>query len=1237
MPDANSTVDHDPELATDESKMVSSSPQTAGFQLLRVILVDGISPGKIVNFELQGGAVLTGDNGRGKTSYLNLIPMFYGANPNSLVSKGKDSFIDYYLPRSTSYIVFEYRHADGQNRLAVAYSNSTGDKVFFRFVRQGFDQKMFVADDGSGVSNSHFRARLSELKIKCSQHQIETYSDYRAVIQFSLPKAGDRKQKAYLRDLCADYAFTSYNKALTNVDRLSVGMFSRTANFEVLQSIVVESIFDHQTTQSINIDRSKIENWPRNFRAYNDAMALEPTYQKALQDKQALDHNLESLCGLREQVSLLMAHLDGEEKTARIELSDVCATREKQKNLYGELLLGNQETRMKISFQRDNLTEAMAELDQKKAEYDELGIADKRRAYENKKSLDQTHQALKKRYETLTESNLPIVAKFDKLKADISVAFGCEIAANATRSDAVRERYNDLLKKSEELLTEQEAQLEAVFEEKRSTILKKQETLSFERGACQQNLINPQVPADLMAELERADREVTDKRLLSDVAAKSLREKEGLLSQAKIAHEQALSALSVSFEQAQIQSQNLKQVIKDNTPDPDSLLAFLRDEIPGWKGDIARVIRPDILHRTDLSPAFDTKGGSLFGLSLKLENLDATREADVESLAQLIRDEERKLELIQAKYDSGKVKADGLEGSVRKAEAEKNAAAKAAMESKSSLQVCESQKLKAQHETDRAKKSAKDLAQRALDEVTEQSNLVKKELTELEDRDRVERLLRRTQRQNKQREINAEMGNELLSLATGLKTKELKRDRDLIEMDAQCEQALRNEGVDAESLSKLNSEISEVAASIKALQDILPLLQTWVPWERDVYSNRPKIEMSLHAACAQLETIEATIAEVERQHVKDDGDLADTIVNIGKKLDHLGSDTKKANSMAEKLKIFSGAVVNTVFDATWTADSLNLTMGEWLTDLAKNYKSIDQSVSALRKCFELYVNSGVHGFYDSYRQNHDMEKSVDYMGLFSSWFEGRHQEVRSLLRSTATVFSDEVVQFHQKLKTFSEHLARFNRDLQEGLETTNSYFQQISGLVINIHSSVDELKSWGIIKSLVDSRASWINGDNTIPGNDFLESLEDLLGQWDVKNGITADLKHLVNIRGEVIENGNLRKFKNSEEFNNLSSNGLSYLILIVLFVGFWKKIKKDSPVNLVWALDELKVISSPNIDGLMRMLNEANITLASAFPDPEVTTLSYFRNAYTIDPHRRLITYKINRLGSMKEVKENV
>jgi hypothetical protein len=76
------------------------------FQLLRLILINSYSPGRVVAFPLDGGAVLTGRNGRGKTTLLQLLPIFYGENPARIVGTETNrlDFNAFYLLRRASYI-----------------------------------------------------------------------------------------------------------------------------------------------------------------------------------------------------------------------------------------------------------------------------------------------------------------------------------------------------------------------------------------------------------------------------------------------------------------------------------------------------------------------------------------------------------------------------------------------------------------------------------------------------------------------------------------------------------------------------------------------------------------------------------------------------------------------------------------------------------------------------------------------------------------------------------------------------------------------------------------------------------------------------------------------------------------------------------------------------------------------------------------------------------------------------
>lgn len=79
-------------------------------------------------------------------------------------------------------------------------------------------------------------------------------------------------------------------------------------------------------------------------------------------------------------------------------------------------------------------------------------------------------------------------------------------------------------------------------------------------------------------------------------------------------------------------------------------------------------------------------------------------------------------------------------------------------------------------------------------------------------------------------------------------------------------------------------------------------------------------------------------------------------------------------------------------------------------------------------------------------------------------------------------------------------------------------------------------------------------------------------------------------------------------------------MVLTTIFIGFINRIRGDSnTLNITWALDELKDLSAGNVFQLLALLKRNNITLVSAFPDPDPDTLSLFAHRYTVEPDRRL------------------
>ena len=94
-----------------------------------------------------------------------------------------------------------------------------------------------------------------------------------------------------------------------------------------------------------------------------------------------------------------------------------------------------------------------------------------------------------------------------------------------------------------------------------------------------------------------------------------------------------------------------------------------------------------------------------------------------------------------------------------------------------------------------------------------------------------------------------------------------------------------------------------------------------------------------------------------------------------------------------------------------------------------------------------------------------------------------------------------------------------------------------------------------------------------------------------------------------MVENGNSRTISTDTDFNNSSSNGLSYLAICIVFMGITRYLCPDKRVQLVWPIDELAALSPNNIASLFAMMNEQNIVMFSAFPSEDPSLLKHFES----------------------------
>ena len=111
---------------------------------------DGGTSMRFAEMDTRGAVMAVGPNGVGKTSFLRLIPLFYGALPSRILrGSGHTSMVRHLLPDLTSAVVYEYeRETETDLRCVVMHAapEAEVDAPVFHIISSGFEER-FLTDD----------------------------------------------------------------------------------------------------------------------------------------------------------------------------------------------------------------------------------------------------------------------------------------------------------------------------------------------------------------------------------------------------------------------------------------------------------------------------------------------------------------------------------------------------------------------------------------------------------------------------------------------------------------------------------------------------------------------------------------------------------------------------------------------------------------------------------------------------------------------------------------------------------------------------------------------------------------------------------------------------------------------------------------------------------------------------------------------------------------------------------
>ncbi|TWO80364.1 hypothetical protein CBW56_09655 [Denitratisoma oestradiolicum] len=1194
--------------------MSSSMPS-----LRKLIVIDSYAASRIREVRLDGHVHVSGRNGRGKTTLIRLIPLFYGEQPSKIVKSAGSvvrSLREFMFSRSTSYVAFEYENHDGIKLSILHYGSDNSPQ--YHLADGPYAKEIFVDDDNL-VEGRHLNARLRTLGRNPSSAL--GVLQYRAIIQGTSGRLTFPEHRPLLRR----FALVSGRSRLAGIERISSGMFSKDITFVALKRMAASVAYDEEDKQIVlALSRKELEGFLPDFKAYQTVMALEPAFYAAnsayVQANVARHHQTLAAGKLKRLVQAL-GHLLEALRQKAFDEEDALATLQREQHAAAAAF--DLDLQM-INTEIDRLNREILRADSEEKDWADKDIHALIDLVSRRQSLEAHVEDLKNRQTKLLSAADSVSRKYQALFAEE------KSRRNQAEADAQTRLNNligDLNLEIEALADERDAAVGALEDAQAIGTAAANEAWQAAMTAIStiDQTLSQLAPDPELVQLAR------DAKTAFDTATVSLQQAVADEASALLALTQQENLLARQTQATAVQvqkhgqaSEKLSHLLLLETPDSNTLLHYLRAHLPGWHGNIAKVLREDLLLKTDLAPGnTDDQAGdnSLYGLMLDLTRIEAGRASSEQSLA---------AEILRAKAVEADARA-AWEDAVR----QERLLAKSVETARDTHRDriadrgrCENVLVQSRQALDAAgKRRDEELGQRRGELTATRAEAVSVERS----RKQTIEELKRSQKQAKddiksgfdtraqalrhqQHEAKARH-NEELSLLNIAKLKAFEG------LEKLRLSELAHAGVDTAALKALEDELTLAEETANRARSSTPVVECYQRWLERVLPQRQEFKRQRQQKIGEGEAL-------QQQKQEQMGRFDARIANQRAALEAAKQHVTLARQRLEQAETAQQArLVGIDADVAGTTDevAIHWQLPEILSELDNatgqlrdQEHRLHQHLGSLVRAFRKQEFTATKiGEYATHLADDYWSEVQHTLDVFADWYGTAHAQQRDVLAGSIRNGCGILRRFQEGLLGFQSSITGLSRELQASLDS-GMVFEAIRRLSLRLSALVERRPYWDALGHVLTEHDRWqeINFAG-LPGQALLDALQDFARH--LPEGALAEKPDtLMDLEIEVDDGTDVKRVRNEADLKQVSSNGLSYLVLCLIFVAFANRARRNNEsadLWLTWALDEIGAIDEGNSKALLAMLNRNRIRLVSASPEAKESLQALFNHRYEVLP----------------------
>ncbi|KGJ93892.1 ATP-binding protein [Colwellia psychrerythraea] len=1208
-----------------------------GYSLLRIIIIDSFWQGQVNELDLTGHTQLEGTNGAGKTSLMRLLPLFYGMRPSDIVSKVDQAknFADFYLPRESSILVYEYQRPFGQKCQVLATSDGRG--VHFKFIDDAYDPQHYIANN-QAASNQGSKAKpftINEIEKNYRNMGKESskflgIDKYRQVIQ-NLRSGRKHKEIRLLQN-----RFSFSEQACPHIDKVINGTIEKNLDFEAVKRMLVAIASDHlarntsDEKEQLSLNKADITSWLADIQA---SRAI-----KKVADKITLWQNdFSTFTSLLNKLQHLHAELIAHQARLEIKQQDrdelkksSIQTRSKLESELANTIEQYQKALFDLNAKIDADLSKIDLLDEDKLNYDD----DDASSYQIK--AEQAPQIQAELNEVIAiieafEGNITKIGqKFDKLIQKIEVEKLKAISSNNEKSALITSEANEKLTHINDVFHQQAHSLNAQLHKEELKLQKDRQQIQHQLASATQQLSLPVIPLQLTTDIDE------NIQALSQVqqSYNQLLQQESMLQkqqyQLEKQQDQQLGLRSEANRYLEQLRQDYQQVELQLLPQAGSLHHYLLNEpqASNWQNNIGRLLTTEQLSRTDLNPQWqisEISPATLYGLSIDLQQLPCDDSLFLDE-AQL----REKRQAIETKLQTQTDKIAQVDEQLKYIVKEIN---QHKINSTEHIQNVNQQKLTlGQLQTQQASltvkkqlaiKSHRQTIEIQIQNLHLQIKVLEKKQHSFEE-DKSEQLHELTNdKLEKCMVAESDRDNQLTELAEQLT--ELKANTKQRLSDLKKQQAIDIEKLDPEG------EVDKRIAKRMKLEQSLQQCSLFAQKARDYQSFMNERYCHRDALAEENQNRKIVKRNIESDH-------EDTSIELSSKINELKQLIKKTNlekqatddllvQLNDNKRLCEMSAIVSELSEQEPDNQADLTVS-FCHDFHQQFKTIEKRLASQLNTFserfrkdhsgsELYENwQKLLLDNDNYSGANALFKYREPISELLNSAEQKQQSTYQLVTVNATMINE----FYQHIENFGRNIKRIGKLLSTKV-TALAHFEALADINVTTVMKQEELDYWGPLQKFAEvfelHKDQLRDGLGDVP-DDLVYAMQKLASYLPSEGFVLAH-NNLFDLEFTIVEKGQIKYARNAKQLKKVSSTGLSYLAMLSLFAGLLAMLRGDSKhaSQIILPVDELGELAAENIDLLLQMFNDNHISMLSASPSTDRHILSLYNRHYKLKDNK--------------------